>query len=133
MIIIEGDEESGTGDVEKHVENLKDRIGDPKVIFCLDSGTIDYDRLWATTSLRGYLMATVRVDVLTEGVHSGASSGFVPSSFRILRELISRIEDPETGTVVKELAVEIPPNRYKEQYDLAQELGESAVKTFPTV
>ena len=75
------------------MNNLKERIGNPKVIFCLDSGTLDYDRLWATASLRGYLVLNIRVDILSEGVHSGASSGYVPSSFRILRQLIERIED----------------------------------------
>jgi acetylornithine deacetylase/succinyl-diaminopimelate desuccinylase-like protein len=101
VLIIEGDEESMTGDIEKHVENLKKRIGNPKVIFCLDSGTLDYDRFWLTTSLRGCVLAEVRVDVLTEGVHSGTSSGYVPSAFRILRQLISRLEDEETGDVAK--------------------------------
>ncbi len=63
------------------------------MIFCLDSGSLDYERLWATTSLRGYVVANVRIDILTEGVHSGASSGFVPSSFRILRLLLERLEN----------------------------------------
>ena len=116
MIILEGDEETGSGDVERHVSNLKERIGNPKVIFCLDSGTLDYDRLWLTTSLRGYLAITLRVDVLSEGVHSGASSGYVPNAFRILRTLIARLEDQETGLMPKQLDVDIPPNRYKELY-----------------
>ena len=120
MIILEGDEETGSGDVEKHVENLKERIGNPKVIFCLDSGTLDYDRLWLTTSLRGYLAVTCKIDVLSEGVHSGSSSGFVPNVFRILRMLIDRIEDQETGRMVKQLEVDIPPNRYKETYEMAE-------------
>ena len=90
------------------------------MIFCLDSGTLDYDRLWLTTSLRGYLAVTCKVEVLSEGVHSGASSGFVPSAFRILRMLIDRIEDQETSLMSKQLEVNIPPNRYKEAYDMAE-------------
>jgi len=77
--------------VEKHIENLKGRIGTPKLVFCLDSGTLDYARLWATTSLRGYLSIKIKVSVLSEGVHSGTSSGIVPNPFRILRTLIERI------------------------------------------
>ena len=115
------------------MNNLKVRIGNPKAIFCLDSGALDYDRLWATTSLRGFLVVNVRVDVLTEGVHSGASSGFVPSSFRILRQLIERLENQETGCMIKGLEVDIPPNRYKELYDLSREMGEKSLKTFPIV
>lgn len=98
---------------------MKDRIGTPKLIFCLDSGAVDYDRLWITTSLRGFSILNIRVDVLNEGVHSGAASGIVPSAFRILRQLIDRLENQETGVMAEELNVNIPPNRYKELYDLA--------------
>jgi len=37
---------------------------------------------------------------LNEGVHSGDASGVVPSSFRILRQLLDRIDNPYTGEVV---------------------------------
>lgn len=102
---------------------LKERIGNPKLIFCLDSGAIDYDRLWITTALRGYAALTLRIDVLNEGVHSGSASGIVPSSFRILRSLLERLENQQTGYVNKALDVDIPPNRYKELYDLAKYKG----------
>ena len=98
---------------------LRERIGNPKLIFCLDSGAIDYERLWITTALRGVCGVTFKVEVLKEGVHSGSASGLVPSSFRIMRKILSRIEDEDTGYVDKSLDVEIPPNRYKELYDLA--------------
>jgi acetylornithine deacetylase/succinyl-diaminopimelate desuccinylase-like protein len=132
-MIFEGDEETSSGDVEKHVLLLKEKIGSPKIIFCLDSGTVDYDRLWVTTSLRGYAVAKIRIDVLKEGVHSGDASGLVPSSFRILSSLIDRLEDHETGYMDKALDVNIPPNRYKELYDLAKEKGVDALKSFETV
>jgi acetylornithine deacetylase/succinyl-diaminopimelate desuccinylase-like protein len=89
--VIEGDEETTSGDVEKHIENLLERIGNPKLVFCLDSGCIDYDRMWLTTSLRGFCMVTLRIDILNEGVHSGSSSGIVPGTFRILRTLLERL------------------------------------------
>lgn len=89
-------------------------------MFCLDSGAVDYERLWVTTSLRGYAIANVRIDVLKEGVHSGSASGIVPSSFRILRSLLERLENQETGLMVKALDVDIPANRYKELNDLAK-------------
>jgi hypothetical protein len=73
--------------------------------------------------LRGYVVGKIRVDVLSEGVHSGSSSGIVPNAFRILRSLIERLENHETGYMPKELEVDIPPNRYKELYDCAKELG----------
>ena len=89
-MITEGDEESGNH-VEHYIENLKDRIGQPEVIFCLDSGTIDYEHMWVTNSLRGYVMATLKVSVLEDGVHSGDASGVVPSAYRVINMLINRI------------------------------------------
>jgi hypothetical protein len=89
--------------------------------------------LWITTSLRGFTVANIRVDVLKEGVHSGDASGLVPSSFRILSSLIDRLEDHQTGYMDKALDVDIPPNRYKELYDLAEEKGADGLKSFETV
>jgi acetylornithine deacetylase/succinyl-diaminopimelate desuccinylase-like protein len=99
IILIEASEESGSPDLAAYVEHLKDRIGTPSLVICLDSGCLSYDRLWLTSSLRGNLVANVRVDVLTEGVHSGVGGGVVPSSFRILRSILSRIEDESTGAI----------------------------------
>ena len=100
MILIEASEESGSPDLAAHIENLRARIGTPRLVICLDSGGLSYDRLWLTTSLRGCLVATVRVDVLTEGIHSGMAGGVVPSSFRILRRILSGIEDEATGRIL---------------------------------
>ncbi len=100
LILIEASEESGSPDLAAHLENLKARIGTPRLVICLDSGGLSYDRLWLTTSLRGCLVATVRVDVLTEGIHSGMAGGVVPSSFRILRRILSGIEDEATGRIL---------------------------------
>jgi acetylornithine deacetylase/succinyl-diaminopimelate desuccinylase-like protein len=100
LILIEASEESGSPDLAAHLENLKGRIGTPRLVICLDSGGLSYDRLWLTTSLRGCLVATVRVDVLTEGIHSGVAGGVVPSSFRILRRILSGIEDEATGRIL---------------------------------
>jgi acetylornithine deacetylase/succinyl-diaminopimelate desuccinylase-like protein len=100
VILIEASEESGSPDLSAYVEHLRVRIGTPSLVICLDSGCLSYDRLWLTSSLRGNLVASVRVDVLTEGVHSGVGGGVVPSSFRILRSILSRIEDETTGEIL---------------------------------
>src|SRR3984885_8938238 len=99
VILIEASEESGSPDLAAYVEHLKDRIGTPSLVICLDSGCLSYDRLWLTSSLRGNLVARVRVDVLSEGVHSGSAGGVVPSSFRILRSILSHLEDEATGEI----------------------------------
>jgi acetylornithine deacetylase/succinyl-diaminopimelate desuccinylase-like protein len=112
VVLVEASEESGSPDLPPYLEALADRIGSPTLVLCLDSGCLDYERLWATTSLRGLADGVLRVEVLTEGVHSGEASGVVPSSFRILRQLLDRVEDSATGELLlPELNVETPPDR----------------------
>ena len=91
VVLIEACEESGSYDLPHYIEALADRIGTPSLVVCLDSGAGDYERLWLTTSLRGIVVGTLRVEVLEEGVHSGDAGGVVPDSFRIARQLLSRI------------------------------------------
>ena len=128
LILIEASEESGSPDLAAHLESLKDRIGTPRLVICLDSGGLSYDRLWLTTSLRGILVADVRVDVLTEGIHSGQGGGVVPSSFRILRRILSNIEDEATGRIVlpELLGAGIPADHRANIEALAQEFPDSA-------
>jgi len=112
VVMIEACEESGSYDLPYYVDHLSERIGKPTLVVCLDSGCGDWDRLWLTTSLRGIAAGTLTVRVLTEGVHSGDASGIVPSSFRILRDLLSRIEDEDTGKILLEgLHAEVPAER----------------------
>ena len=97
VILIEGDEESASQDLPYYLALLAPRIKNPDLIICLDSGALTYEHLWVTCSLRGVLSGTVKVEVLTEGVHSGDASGIVPESFRLLRLLLDRLEDNQTG------------------------------------
>lgn len=132
VILIEACEESGSPDLPFYVDHLASRIGEPSLVICLDSGCGDYDRLWLTTSLRGMVAGTLTVRVLEEGVHSGDASGVVPSSFRILGELLSRIEDQKTGTIIPEsLHVQVPPQRIAQAHDAARVLGDSLYSKFP--
>jgi acetylornithine deacetylase/succinyl-diaminopimelate desuccinylase-like protein len=134
VVLIECSEESGSPDLPDYVEHLADRIGTPGLVVCLDSFCGDYERLWTTTSLRGNLILRVRVDILTEGVHSGSSGGVVPSSTRILRRLLDRLEDSGTGELlVPELHVEIPEGRKAELAAVAADLGRELTEVFPFV
>jgi acetylornithine deacetylase/succinyl-diaminopimelate desuccinylase-like protein len=99
VIIIEACEESGSFDLPYYIDALGDRIGRPSLVICLDSGCGNYEQLWCTTSLRGLTGGVLSVEILREGVHSGDASGIVPSSFRILRQLLSRLEDEQTGRI----------------------------------
>jgi acetylornithine deacetylase/succinyl-diaminopimelate desuccinylase-like protein len=132
VILIEASEESGSPDLPFYIDHLESRIGVPDLVVCLDSGAGNYDQLWLTTSLRGNLIGNLTVKVLTEGVHSGAASGIVPSSFRILRSLLSRIEDEATGNMkLPALFVEIPEDRWKQARDTAAVLSDETWSGFP--
>ena len=132
VVLIEACEESGSYDLPAYVDRLADRIGKPSLVVCLDSGCGNYEQLWCTTSLRGMAGGNLTVKVLDEGVHSGDASGIVPSSFRIIRELLSRIEDEETGRVLVEgLHVEIPEERMAQAAKVAEVLGDEVYSKFP--
>jgi acetylornithine deacetylase/succinyl-diaminopimelate desuccinylase-like protein len=132
VVLIECSEESASTDLEEYIEAYADRIGQPDLVVCLDSGCGNYDRLWLTTSLRGLVAVDVTVRVLREGVHSGAAGNVVPSTFRILRGLLDRIEDSETGALrIPELHVDVPEDRAAELAATASELGEHVAGEFP--
>ena len=132
VVLVEACEESGSYDLPAYVDHLADRIGKPSLVVCLDSGCGNYEQLWCTTSLRGMAGGNLTVKVLDEGVHSGDASGIVPSSFRIIRELLSRIEDEETGRVLVEgLHVEIPEERMAQAAKVAEVLGDEVYSKFP--
>ncbi|MEG2941916.1 MAG: M20 family metallopeptidase [Thermomonas sp.] len=132
VVLIEACEESGSYDLPAYVDHLADRIGKPSLVVCLDSGCGNYDQLWCTTSLRGMAGGNLTVKVLEEGVHSGDASGIVPSSFRIIRELLSRIEDEATGRILVDgMHVEIPAERLKQAGKVAEVLGDEVYSKFP--
>jgi len=134
VILIEGCEESGSVDLPFYIESLSDRIGTPSLVVCLDSGCGNYDQLWCTTSLRGNLAGDLTIEILRQGVHSGDASGIVPSSFRILRQLLSRIEDERTGEVLlRELHAAIPPQRKQQAETVVKALGDEIWSKFPWI
>ncbi|MBI3783141.1 MAG: M20 family metallopeptidase [Deltaproteobacteria bacterium] len=132
VILIEACEESGSGDLPHYVDRLQARIGNPNFVVCLDSGCGNYEQLWLTASLRGMVNGTLTVRVLDEGVHSGGASGIVPSTFRIARQLLSRIEDESSGEVLlPDLWVDIPRERRQQITTTAAVLGDTIGKSFP--
>ena len=130
--LIETCEESGSYDLPAYLELLAPRMGRVDFVIGLDSGCGDYTRLWATTSLRGMAAGTLTVDVLTEGVHSGDASGIVPSSFRVARNVLDRLEDASTGRVLPgEFHVPIPEERARQAKQAAAIMGDSTVRKYP--
>ena len=134
VVVIEFSEESGSPDLPPYVEHFETLIGQPELVICLDSGAGNYDQFWSTTSLRGLIGGTLKVQVLEEGVHSGDASGIVPSSFRLLRPLLDRLEDAATGEIQPEaLRVEIPEQRLEQARRVAGVLRDEVYSKFPWV
>ncbi len=132
--LIETSEESGSPDLLPYIDALRPRLGDVGLVVCLDSGAGNYDQLWLTTSLRGMAAGTLKVEVLTEGVHSGDASGLVPSSFRVLRQVLDRLEDAATGRLLPaSLHCEIPAERVEQARATAAILGDTLFRNYPWV
>jgi len=132
VVLIEASEESGSIDLPAYMDALADKIGEPSLVICLDSGCGNYEQLWCTTSLRGLVAGNLAVQTLTAGVHSGDAGGVVPSSFRVLRRLLDRLEDADSGQILPPaLQVEIPAERRTQAARAAAALGEKLYRRFP--
>lgn len=134
VILIEASEESGSTDLPAHLEALGPRLGEPSLVICLDAECGNYGQLWCTTSLRGNLTGTLRVEVLREGVHSGMGTGIAPTPFRIIEQLLARIENPLDGDIlVPALQAPIPPDRIAQARTAAAVLGAEVAGKLPFV
>lgn len=133
VILIEYCEESGSRDLPYFLGVKKQEVGTPSLVICLDSGCHNYEQFWATTSLRGLMMGTLRVDVLSEAVHSGMASGIVPSSFRIIRQLLDRIEDSKTGKLPEVCYAAIPAEDLQYAKLTGETVRDGIFKKFPFV
>lgn len=132
VLLLETTEESGSADLPVYLEHLREQLGDVSLVVCLDAGGLDYERMWLTTSLRGLLFVNVTVRVLDAGQHSGLASGIVPSSFRVLRSLLDRLEDSATGEIkIAELNVPIPDDRVAEAHTLVAAAPGAVLGTYP--
>jgi acetylornithine deacetylase/succinyl-diaminopimelate desuccinylase-like protein len=132
VILIEACEESGSYDLPAYIDHLAPRIGQLSLVVCLDSGCANYDQLWSTTSLRGLVLGTLEVSLLTEGVHSGDGTGVVAASERVVRQLLDRLDDSHTGVMkLSELATQIPRARIEQAEKTAQVLGDEVWNKFP--
>lgn len=134
VILIEACEESGSFDLPFYIDALAERIGEPSLVICLDSGCGNYEQLWITTSLRGLVGGTLSISVSKQGVHSGMGSGVIPSTFRILRQLLDRVENQKTGDIIiSDLQVEIPKMRLEQAQRAADVLKDAIYKDLPFI
>jgi acetylornithine deacetylase/succinyl-diaminopimelate desuccinylase-like protein len=136
VVLIEGSEESGSPHLPDVLAHLVDRIGTPDLVVALDSGAPTHDRFWITTSLRGAVVGTLTVTVLDHGVHSGSAGGVVPSSFRLIRQLLDRLENPVTGDLLlDELRSDPPPRAAADARALTEARSDGGIDgaSFPVV
>src|SRR5882757_8965992 len=132
VLLIEACEESGSVDLPAHLDALGDELAEPSLVICLDAECGNYQQVWCTTSLRGNLTGNLRVRILNEGVHSGMATGIAPTPFRIIQQLMARLENPVTGDVlVDELQVAIPRDRREQITAAAQVLGAEVAGKVP--
>jgi len=135
VILLETAEESGSPDLVPYLDHFTPGLGEVRLVICLDSGCgTDYQRLWLTSSLRGVVAATITVRVLEADMHSGVASGIIPSSFRIMRALLDRVEDAATGRIkLPEMNVPVPPERHAEAAALSRINPDAVLRSFPSV
>ncbi len=132
VLLVEASEESGSIHLPAHLAALGSRLGTPSLVVCLDAECGNYEQLWCTTSLRGNLTGRLLARVLTEGVHSGLATGIAPTPFRILAQLLARIENPVTGDLLlEELHVRLPKDRFAQLAAAARVLGDGIAAKIP--
>jgi acetylornithine deacetylase/succinyl-diaminopimelate desuccinylase-like protein len=132
IVLIEASEESGSIHLPPHLEALGARLGEPSLVVCLDAECGNYEQLWCTNSLRGNLVGTLRIRLLTEGVHSGMATGIAPTPFRIAEQLLARLENPVTGDILlDELTTSIPRDRREQIAAAAKVLGATVAGKVP--
>src|SRR5688572_6217716 len=132
VVLIEASEESGSIHLPAHLDALGSSLGEPSLVVCLDAECGNYEQLWCTTSLRGNLTGRLHVRLLKEGVHSGMATGIAATPFRIVQQLLARIENPVTGDLLlDELHTTIPRDRQKQIAAAARVLGSAIAGKVP--
>jgi len=124
-LVLESEEESGSPSLIPLLKEAKDFIGEPDFCFCMDSGAFDYNSLWLTSSLRGITIVDLTVECAKGGYHSGEVGGIVPETFRVVRELLNRVDNSTTGECAPEFNIPCPEWKRKEAEDMAKLTGET--------
>lgn len=131
VLVLETEEESGSPNLISLLTSAASLIGPLDVCFCLDSGCLDYEQLWTTSSLRGIAMIDLKVECGLTGYHSGEVGGLIPETFRIIRSLLNRIDNVDTGAVHDDFQTETPEWKRAEAALMAQTQGAALYEKFP--
>jgi hypothetical protein len=65
-------------------------------------------------------MVDLKIECGLTGYHSGEVGGLVPETFRILRSLLNRIDDVDSGRVHDDFQVDLPQWKREEAVYLAE-------------
>ncbi len=98
-VLIEGDEEAGSGSLERWVAEHRDMI-DADLIVVADGGNARLGIPTLTTSLRGAVSVEVTVETLRAPVHSGTYGGAAPDALLALIQMLSTLADDDGNVVV---------------------------------
>jgi acetylornithine deacetylase/succinyl-diaminopimelate desuccinylase-like protein len=132
VILIEASEESGSIHLPAHLRALGETLGQPSLVVCLDAEAGNYEQVWCTTSLRGNLVGELRVRMLNEGVHSGMGTGIAATPFRVVQQLLARLESPVNGDIlIEDLQVMVPADRRAQIMAAAKVLGDAVARKVP--
>jgi len=130
VFIMESEEESGSPHLMPYIHKLAPRIGKVDLVLVIDTGGGNYEQLWTDASLRGVVNIMLDVSLLKSSMHSGEGSGVVPSSFRVQRMLLDRVEDSRTGRILlPELYLPLTPKMYSNAAKTVAALGEEEYKS----
>ncbi|CDW83647.1 peptidase m20 [Stylonychia lemnae] len=130
VLVLETEEESGSPNLIPLLNLAEDVIGKPDACFCMDSGALDYDQLWLTSSLRGVCNVDLTIEGGKVGYHSGETGGIIPETFRVARALLNRLDNCDTGRVTEDLQVPVPDFKQQEADSLSEKYGDKLFKKY---
>lgn len=83
--------------------------------------------------MRGICIIDLTVECGKAGYHSGEVGGIVPETFRIIRQLLDRLDDPATGKPMAELDCPVPQWKVEEAEFMAKLSGDEMYTKYAVV
>jgi acetylornithine deacetylase/succinyl-diaminopimelate desuccinylase-like protein len=120
-MLIEGEEEIGSANLEKFLQNHKDLLK-ADVIVLTDTANYDTGIPTITTSLRGLVACTVEVNVMKQPLHSGSWGGPLPDPILALSKMLASLVDDKGKIAIPGIMEMVRPMTQPEK-DSIKELG----------
>lgn len=94
-VLLEGEEESGSVNLENFVEQYKDRLGEADVCLISDTGMLAPDKPAITYGVRGLTYTEVILHGPDQDLHSGMWGGKVPNPNNELARILGQLWDQD--------------------------------------